>query len=56
MDPNETLRQLRVYLELPGRWSPMEEYNARQLMTNLDEWLSKGGFLPAEWNKGARLA
>lgn len=42
MDPNEALRLLRKYAsDTGGEFG--EQFEA------LDEWLSKGGFLPAAW-------
>jgi hypothetical protein len=43
MDPNEALRLLRKYAsDTPGALG--EQFEA------LDEWLSKGGFLPTAWS------
>lgn len=45
MDPNETLKNLRKYAsDTGGEFG--EQFEA------LDEWLSKGGFLPADWQTG----
>lgn len=49
MDPNETLRMLRerVADALNDRdYSPIR---VAILFEALDEWLSKGGFLPDDW-------
>ncbi len=57
MDPNETLRLIRqeqsmmLYAEEQGD-SVTYGMAARELaehVTNLDEWLTKGGFLPDAW-------
>lgn len=56
MDPNETLKQLR---ELLGRDNTPRSVTAKlctladaeELFQALDEWLSKGGFLPEEWKR-----
>lgn len=53
MDPNETLRWLRRSADA----IEADEYadDVAQEMTeqfrSLDEWLSKGGFLPADWSR-----
>lgn len=56
MDPNATLRDLRDLVReesLDGDWAAetAAERCAQyaELLTALDEWLSKGGFLPAAW-------
>lgn len=52
MDPNETLRQLRVALAAM-EMEPNEE-NAElvlNLFDNLDGWLKMGGFPPTDWKK-----
>lgn len=42
MDPNTALQALRKYAsDTGGEFA--EQFEA------LDEWLSKGGFLPADW-------
>jgi hypothetical protein len=55
MDPNAALAELRTFLrqwEASAREQrPIEEYDrAIELARDLDEWLSRGGFLPAEWD------
>lgn len=63
MDPNETLKAIRAGLRLfmeedydyqgwdpqfvaaTGYWNLAEQVHA------LDEWLSKGGFPPADWDQ-----
>ena len=53
MDPNEALRRLRA-LVATIRGS-MNHYDHRQVddlietFDALDDWLTKGGFLPATW-------
>jgi hypothetical protein len=51
MDPNETLRRLRACADED------DPFNAAELLPvmqehfrALDEWLSKGGFVPDAWN------
>ena len=43
MDPNETLRLARE------ADSPED---AAYYYTELDQWISRGGFLPSAWQKG----
>lgn len=58
-NPNETLRRIReavAYLALPpletDRQGVKESYDVlREDIAALDEWLSKGGFLPDAWAK-----
>ncbi len=52
MDPNEALAQLRRYADAavddaPEDWLDM----APELFQALDDWLSRGGFLPADWQR-----
>lgn len=56
MDPNETLRQLReMVTEILDEGSEDDsterEDEFAQLFQALDEWVSKGGFLPRNWVK-----
>ena len=48
MDPNETLNKIRYlsHMYWKGR---MEADEALLAFQDLDEWLSKGGFKPCEW-------
>ena len=57
MDPNETLAKLRdVAAHVNGPvFRPAEEledaaYDMAEFFQALDRWLSKGGFLPGDWN------
>ncbi|AMO44040.1 HNH endonuclease [Mycobacterium phage Bactobuster] len=43
MDPDVLLDKIRALIE-KGEW--ME---ATDLFEDLDDWLSRGGFLPADW-------
>ena len=46
MDPDETLRRLRELV----RANNYDDYeNILEHFDALDEWLSKGGFLPRAW-------
>lgn len=52
MDPNEALETIRsLYRDHgPDEWGQLAD-----AVEALDDWLSKGGFLPAEWEmKGNR--
>jgi len=64
MDPNETLRLLRLRAEklqklMDRGTSDFELDTATQEMLDswkaLDEWLSKGGFLPSDWRSTSKL-
>jgi hypothetical protein len=61
MDVNEVLARIRASLsELTlARDAEASAWLGAQLadsVRELDEWLSRGGFLPDEWNYGARNA
>ena len=54
MDPDEALRRIRELVatdmrpwKARGHWDEVEEL--RELFEALDEWLSHGGFPPADW-------
>ena len=47
MDPNETLALIRELCEKPVGLDTCEEL--QPLVTALDEWMSRGGFLPDDW-------
>lgn len=57
MDVDELLRLIRQDI---ADFRAARSYEAEaaagdllaQRVTDLDEWLSRGGFLPADWNKG----
>lgn len=60
MDPDETLRRLREYAGevLNAHADDLELTDARsndlalaEAFTDLDEWLTKSGFAPAEWRR-----
>lgn len=57
MDPNESLRECRLRLmyvyEDIGDGFPCTDSAERlaDAFRALDEWLSKGGFLPEDWSK-----
>ena len=63
MDPNETLRMIREVVAWEQNRTGDETYGAddfadmlgevTELIADLDEWLTRGGFLPADWNRKA---
>lgn len=66
MDPNETLKVLlkeasffRDLLENDDPTITDEDYDRLNILLEhieaLDEWLSKGGFLPAKWGRRTGL-
>lgn len=60
MDPNEALSQLRKAIKVANdEWtSERLTYDALwavfEAAEALDEWISKGGFLPRDWDMNAR--
>jgi hypothetical protein len=53
MDPDETLRRMRELSQilLSGDMSMWACIELAVKAEALDEWLSRGGNLPADWNK-----
>jgi hypothetical protein len=61
VDPNETLKQTirladRVLLNETPEGEPIEDYEEiayelAEKIEALDEWLTKGGFLPRRWKR-----
>ncbi len=51
MDPNETLRRIREYTGNPNYPVAIDEAwdNLIELVDALDQWITRGGFLPSEW-------
>jgi hypothetical protein len=51
MDPNATLTRLRelVAAERRGPLTPDQGRDFAELFDALDEWIVRGGFLPADW-------
>lgn len=60
MDPNATLAELRELIGQweHGTWGEARTDRAMGLAHALDEWLSGGGYLPADWqpDRSAALA
>lgn len=56
MDPNANLEEQRqiVATLLAGPCGDADNLGMRlaELAQALDEWITKGGFLPADWQKG----
>lgn len=57
MDPNKTLEEIRSLFECTDPGESAEEVLSRlqDKFEGLDQWLRRGGFLPAEWNTPARV-
>lgn len=52
MDPNETLRLLRMFSERFFHFSTYEDMDEMvEHFKALDDWLSGGGFLPDDWRR-----
>lgn len=52
MDPDATLAQIRELItqQQTDDLNDTDTANLVELIDSLDEWLTKGGFLPTEWN------
>jgi len=54
MDPDATLKMIReLAAEVACRAVDPDAVELAELVQSLDEWISRGGFLPKEW-AGAR--
>jgi hypothetical protein len=54
MDPNVTLAEIRhLVTDIASTEAPDEDDVQRlaELVGGLDEWLSRGGFPPADWDR-----
>jgi hypothetical protein len=53
MDPNETLDRLRELTDFGDTHEDVERTldEVSDLFTAMDDWLSRGGFLPDDWRK-----
>jgi hypothetical protein len=56
MDPNANLEEMRRIAGRAERNEPEPNDHARicELVDALDDWLSRGGFLPAAWARGRK--
>lgn len=50
MDPNATLSELRQAIPNAVDGDNAESVRAAELFQALDDWLSRGGFLPEAWD------
>lgn len=55
MDPETNLKDQRRLAEriLNGDGDESDAYRLAELVEALDEWIAKGGFLPARWKRRA---
>ena len=51
MDPNAALEALRQLVKQVYSGARTDPWLFAEHFENLDEWLSKGGFLPEAWKK-----
>lgn len=51
MDPNETLNTIRAEVHEILFGDKPDPDALAEAVNNLDEWLSRGGFLPNEWTQ-----
>lgn len=54
MDPNATLKRIREFIEsvTDGETpDPHEWYDFIDLVEGLDDWMSRGAFMPEDWSK-----
>lgn len=49
MDPNANLARIRELLNNSGDSTSDDVEELEMLVRSMDEWLSRGGFLPAAW-------
>lgn len=56
MDPDAILAEMRELAAKARGGSPHANRTLRWKFEELDEWLSKGGFLPKEWRKNRSLS
>lgn len=58
MDPDEALAQIRQHvkdiLETEKEEDDLDVMRFAELVQGLDEWISKGGFLPQAWKTSHR--
>jgi hypothetical protein len=51
MDPDKALQTLRAYVAGVSEGDQPEHLEMCEQFQALDEWLSKGGFLPGPWQR-----
>ncbi len=52
MDPNAMLEEILYVVKYRNDLHPEFDYSSLlDAISNLDEWLSKGGFLPERWER-----
>lgn len=51
MDPNEALRRIRELVRPGAERDDPDGSELSELVAGLDEWLSRGGFLPEAWRR-----
>ena len=54
MDPNQTLTEIRAlaaHVAMTEEWDRDDAKELATLVQALDEWLSRGGFLPEAWER-----
>lgn len=51
MDPDDTLKEIRLIVARASytEWAEADHARLVELIDGLDEWLTKGGFVPREW-------
>lgn len=55
MDPDENLKQQLLLAKkmVSGSYTWTDADQLAELVTSLNEWIQRGGFLPKEWQKKA---
>jgi hypothetical protein len=56
MDPNATLARIRELCREIPLDAPDEAAELAELVGSLDEWITRGGYLPAVWQVGRPAA
>lgn len=51
MSPDESLAEIRSLLSPPRSLNHVESLRLAELVDQLDDWLTHGGFLPTEWRR-----
>lgn len=51
VDPDAALREIRMIIK-DCTDDNYQLFRLAELVEGLDEWISKGGFLPSDWHKG----